>query len=197
MRRHPRDEGADTMHTLRGRLRDADGDAASFELSGQARVFEAWTDCANSSAPDQTSGQPLVLRDRLNMARIAPEMAHVSVLSRGDDGFRFRLAGSGLRQVFACDARNRRISEVEICIGDEAWADASNQALDDLTPIKGRTITDDGRIHFWLRLPLSSDGRRADMVLCHDRFLPHGADSDPEAAAKALDHAMRLDSAAA
>lgn len=181
------------MQELRGRLRDSESDAPDFELSGQARLFEAWTACARRCPPDQQ----LVHRDQLNMARIAPEMAHVCVLSRGDDGFRFRLAGSGLRQVFACDARGKRISEVEICIDDEAWADASNRALDDLVPIRGRTITDDGRIHFWLRLPLSSDGQRADMVLCHDRFLPLGAEGDPEAAAKQLDHALRLDSAAA
>lgn len=170
-------------------LRPHEARDADFELSGQARVFNVWADGLNERA--------FVDRARLNMARLAPEMAHVSVLSRGEDGFRFRLAGSGLRHAFACDARGRRISEVEICCGDEAWADASNQSLDDLVPLQGRTITEDGQIHFWLRLPISSNGQRADMVLCHDRFLPYGAGDDPEAAAKALDHALRLDAATA
>lgn len=177
------------MDKMRGRMRDVDeGEAAapSFELTGQARVYDTWAQCA--------AGRPYINRAELNMARIAPEMAHVSVLSRSEEeGFRFRLAGSGLRQVFDCDARGRRISEVDLCLGDEAWANASNQALDDRVPLQGRTITDDGRIHYWLRLPMSSDGQRADMVLCHDRYLPLGAEDDPEAAAKSLDQALRLD----
>ncbi len=182
------------MQTLRTPMREAGGEAADFQLSGQARVFDAWLACLQAGG----AVQPVVDRAQLNMSRIAPEMAHVSVLSRGDDGFRFRLAGSGLRQVFACDARGKRLSDVELCIGDEAWADASNLSLDDAVPVEGRTITQDGRIHFWLRLPMASTpGGRPDMVLCHDRFLPHGSEDDPEAAAKALDYALRLDTAAA
>lgn len=170
---------------MRGLGRDAGVDAG-FALSGQARVYNAWASCA--------AGRPFIERAELNMADIAPEMAHVSVLSRSEEeGFRFRLAGSGLRQVFDCDARGRRISEVGLCLTDESWGTASNQALDDRVPLEGRTITDDGRIHYWLRLPMSSDGRRPDMVLCHDRYLPLGSEDDPEAAAKALDRAMRLD----
>lgn len=174
------------MNTLHGRFREADD--SSFELSGQARVFDAWLASATDNA--------VVDRASLNMARLAPEMAHISVLSRDEDGFRFRLAGSALRLVFNCDARGRRLGEVDVCVGDDAWVDASNQALDDAVPVHGRSITDDGRIHLWLRLPMSSNGGRPDTVLCHDRFLPHDAENDPEAAAKALDHALRLDSAA-
>ena len=177
------------MNTLHGRFRESESDRAGFELSGQASVFETWVASASNSA--------VFDRANLNMARLAPEMAHVSVLTRNEDGFRFRLAGSALRSVFKCDARGRRLGEVEVCVGDEAWVDASNQALDDAVPLHGRSITEDGRIHFWLRLPMSSNGGRPDTVLCHDRFLPHGAEDDPEAAAKAIDHALRLDSAAA
>lgn len=178
------------MNQMRGRTRDADSDHVQFRLSGQARVYNAWAECC--------AGRAFIDRAELNMARIAPEMAHVSVLSRSEEeGFRFRLAGSGLRQVFDCDARGRRLNEVQLCIGDEAWADASNQALDHLMPVEGRTITNCGRIHYWLRLPISSNGKRADMVLCHDRYLPLGAEADPEAAAKSLDQALRLDASVA
>ncbi len=178
------------MDTMRGRMRETGPATTRFQLSGQARVYNAWTDCC--------AGRAFIDRAELNMARIAPEMAHVSVLSRNEEeGFRFRLAGSGLRQVFACDARGRRLNEVKLCIGDEAWADASNQALDHLMAVDGRTITSDGRIHYWLRLPMSSTGKRADMVLCHDRYLPLGAEDDPEAAARALDQALRLDASVA
>lgn len=171
---------------MRDQLREETIASDGLALSGQRRVYDAWARCA--------AGRAFIDRSELNMAEIAPEMAHVSVLSRSEEeGFRFRLSGSGLRQVFDCDARGRRISEVALCLEDESWANASNRALDDRAPFVGRSVTGDGRIHYWLRLPMSSDGRRCDMVLCHDRYLPLGSEDDPEAAAKALDRALRLD----
>lgn len=161
---------------------------ANARLQGQARVYRAWR--------DRLRGRSFPLKDELGPATMLGELAHVSILEQVDRCFRFRLAGSGLRLTFAREARGVCLHEFEICEGDKAWADAAQRALDTLMPVAGRSITSDGRVHFWLRLPISSDGKAADLVLCHDRFLPLDAQQDPEAAAKVADKALRLDAEA-
>ena len=60
-------------------------------------------------------------------------------------------------------------------------------------PVSGVTRMNDGTMHYWLRLPLSSDGVEADMVLCHDRYLPAEAAADPDKAAMLADLLLRRD----
>ena len=164
-------------------------DTVGSDLSGQARVYRAWR--------DRLDGADLLHRDRLDVSGMVAELAHVSIMCAAGDCFRFRLAGSALRQAFECDAKGLCLHDLEICHGDMAWAKAAHRALATRRPVAGRSITDDGHVHFWLRLPMSSNGVDPDMVLCHDRFIPVDEAADPEAAARAADRALRLDAVAA
>lgn len=165
-----------------GRLADGRGHAG---LSGQERVHRAWR--------ARAAGRGFIRRDELDLSAIGGELAHVSVLARETCGLRFRIAGSGLRHAFGREARGMRVDEIEVCEGAAAWSESALGALARTGPQSGRTRTDDGMVHYWLRLPMSSDGASVDMVLCHDRYLPAEALADPEMAARAADAALRLD----
>jgi hypothetical protein len=107
--------------------------------------------------------------------------------------FRFRLAGTGVRAAFGCEARGRSASEIELCREGVMWTELAARSLARLAPVAGRTLLPDGIVHYWLRLPMSSDGTMADLVLCHDRYLPADALDHPERAAREADLALRLD----
>jgi hypothetical protein len=154
-------------------------------LSGQAQVFKAWR--------EQLRGRDFILREELDIAAINRELAHISVLACEGGCFRFRLAGTGVRAAFGCEARGRAASEIELCREGVMWTELAAKALARLAPVAGRTRLPNGMIHYWLRLPMSSDGAMADQVLCHDRYLPADALIDPERAAREADQALRLD----
>lgn len=160
-------------------------DTLSPDLSGQSLVHQAWA--------ARLYGRAFIAREDMNLGSIACELAHVSVLALEDGALRFRIAGSGLRQTFGCESRGLQLDAVDACKDSPEWGEASVKALLRLRPVSGRTRTGDGRVHFWLRLPMSSDGVNADMVLCHDRYLPLDSLADPDRAARAADAAMRLD----
>lgn len=154
-------------------------------LKGQALVFECWT--------NRLHGRRFIAREDLDHSRLAAELAHMSVLSLEEGGFRFRLAGTALRIAFGREAKGLAPDDLVNCTGMGAWCGALRQTLESLEPIFGQTPTEDGGIHFWLRLPMSSDGVRPDLVLCHDRVLSAEQLADPERACRDADTALRLD----
>lgn len=154
-------------------------------LSGQVQVFEAWR--------RRLHGRSFILRDELDIAAINRELAHISVLACEGGCFRFRLAGTGVRAAFGCEARGRSASEIELCREGVMWTELAARSLARLAPVAGRTLLPNSIVHYWLRLPMSSDGTMADLVLCHDRYLPADALDDPERAAREADLALRLD----
>ncbi|MDP3736252.1 MAG: PAS domain-containing protein [Hyphomonadaceae bacterium] len=154
-------------------------------LSGQERVREAWR--------RRLLGRQFIHREDFNAGSVGVELAHLSILACENGRFRFRLAGSGVRAAFGCEARGLSAAEIDICRGSTMWTELAAKALARLAPVSGRTRLPDGTVHYWLRLPMSSDGVMADQVLCHDRYLPAESLDDPEAAARAADAALRLD----
>jgi len=160
-------------------------DTSRLGLSGQARVYECWE--------SRLQGRRFVTRQEVELCAMIAELAHVSVVAREDARYRFRLAGTALRQAFGREARGVDVSEFGSCDGQWAWNEALDEALDAEKAVVGRTRLPDGAIHFWMRLPMSSDGERADLVLCHDRYLPAEALYDLEAAARDADKSLRLD----
>jgi hypothetical protein len=155
-------------------------------LRGQAAVYDSWQ--------ARLHGRSFIAREDLDLSRIIAELAHVSVLEReADGGFRFRLAGTALRLAFGREARGLRSEDLNTCAGQGPWCEGLHQALDLRHPVFGQSPTLDGGVHFWMRLPMSTDGVAADLVLCHDRILPPEALTDPEQAARKANSALRID----
>lgn len=164
-----------------------DHDAAA--PSGQRKVFEAWR--------KRLRGRSFITTEDIDIPAINRELAYVSVLSCEEGRFRFRLAGTGLLAVLGGEARGKSADEIEACRGGLMWGELAARAVVRSVPVSGIARLSDGSVHFWLRLPMSSDGIAADMVLCHDRYLPAEALHDPDNAAQRADMSLRLDFAPA
>ena len=155
---------------------------------GQHKVLESWR--------KRLRGRKFILCTEIDIPAINRELAYVSVLSCEEGQFRFRLAGTGLQHVFGGEARGKTADEIDACRGGAMWAELATRAMLRSTPVSGVNKLPDGSVHFWLRLPLSSDGVEADMVLCHDRYLPQEALADPDRAAMRMDMSLRRDQGA-
>jgi hypothetical protein len=153
--------------------------------AGQRLVFDAWRSRLN--------GRSVLRRMDLDLSGIVCELAHVSLLASEAGRICFRLAGTGLRHAFGRELKGISIDELPPLAGRAAWGDSVQETLTRMRPVAGRSILEDGRVHFWMRLPMSSDGARADLALCHDRFLSSEALSDPDRAARAADRLLRID----
>ncbi len=162
----------------------------SYELvsaapSGQLKVLESWR--------KRLHGRAFIMCEEIDISAINRELAHVSVLSCEGGKLRFRLAGTGLHQVFGGEPRGKCADDIDACRGGAMWAELATRSMLRAMPVSGVTRMADGSLHYWLRLPLSSDGVEADMVLCHDRYLPAEASVDPDKAAMRVDLALRRD----
>jgi hypothetical protein len=152
---------------------------------GQQKVLDAWS--------KRLRGRSFITCEDIDIPAINRELAYVSVLGCDNGQFRFRLAGTGLQHIFGGEARGKATADIDACKGGAMWAELATRAMLRAMPVSGMTRLSDGMVHFWLRLPLSSDGIEADMVLCHDRYLPAEALADPEGAALRVDMSLRLD----
>ncbi|OYX51086.1 MAG: hypothetical protein B7Y90_02000 [Alphaproteobacteria bacterium 32-64-14] len=153
--------------------------------SGQQKVLESWR--------KSLCGRSFITCDEIDIPAINRELAYVSVLSCEDGRFRFRLAGTGLHHVFGGEVRGKTADDIEACRGGLMWGELATRALLRAIPVSGATRLADGSMHYWLRLPMSSDGVEVDMVLCHDRYLPAEALADPDRAAQRVDLSLRRD----
>jgi len=152
---------------------------------GQQKVLDAWS--------KRLRGRNFITCEDIDIPAINRELAYISLLGCEDGEFRFRLAGTGLQQIFGGEARGKATSEIDICKGGMMWGELVSRCMLRAVPVSGMTKLADGSVHFWLRLPLSSNGVEADMVLCHDRYLPAEALADPDRAALHVDMSLRLD----
>jgi hypothetical protein len=153
--------------------------------SGQTKVLEAWR--------KGLRGRSFITGTDIDIAAINRELAYISLLDCADGKFRFRLAGTGLQDVFGGEARGKATDEIDACRGGAMWAELAARAMLRGIPVSGTDRLPDGSVHYWLRLPMSSDGADADMVLCHDRYLPAEALADPDRAAQRVDMSLRRD----
>ncbi|MEL7109652.1 MAG: PAS domain-containing protein [Pseudomonadota bacterium] len=129
----------------------------------QSELVKHWrATCENGALPARECLDPGAIKAHLSAISIIEVSAHGRAT--------FRLAGSGLRQIFGRDMRGRAVSELDQTTY-EMWSLGLARALDMGQPIGGM-ITGDETSHAWLRLPLRSE-RRGAMLLCHDALIPN------------------------
>jgi len=155
-------------------------------LRAQEIIMEAWR-------RRDPSRDFIVWTEDFDFARMAPELAHISILSSDGRDFRFRLAGTGILAAFGCEPKGLAPADIDICRSSNTWSELANRALARLQPVSGRTRLEDGTIHYWLRLPMANDDGTVDTVLCHDRYLAPELGDDPDAACKEANRRLRLD----
>ncbi len=99
------------------------------------------------------------------------QLANISLVQIEEDGGepRFRLAGSGLRDILGIEARGRHLSDVPD-LPREPWVDGIGYVLASGKPAGG-TIRQENNWHSWLRLPLHNDNGQLRIVMCHDELI--------------------------
>lgn len=129
----------------------------------QSDLIRHWRACCRESL--------LPFREQLDPGKIRAHLSEVSIVELCQDGdARFRLVGSGLRKVFGCDMRGRRLAELDRATF-EMWSLGLERSREEQAPIGGM-IERTQDTHAWLRLPLRQMGNTV-QVLCHDTLIPN------------------------
>jgi len=128
----------------------------------QSELVAHWDSCRRGAA--------LPYRESLDPGAIRAHLASISIVEIEPQGqVRFRLAGSGLRDILGREMRGRLISDLDKTVS-EMWSLGLASALDRMRPVGG-LIERERDCHAWLRLPLASPGNHA-LLLCHDTLIP-------------------------
>ncbi|MEO9971726.1 MAG: PAS domain-containing protein [Hyphomonadaceae bacterium] len=133
----------------------------------QAKLLDHWHEIAK--------GDGIPRRVDLDPGKFACALGNISLVELGENGFKFRLAGSLLHDIFADVDKGGLLSEIDMAV-EEAGSASMSIALE-----TGRAVFGDrqlaGRWHSWLRLPLRDETGAARLVLCFDQITnsPSGA----------------------
>ena len=129
----------------------------------QAKILDHWHELSSEAG--------IPLRSEINPGKFASALGHISLVELGDRGFRFRLSGSLLEDVFQNAGKGRLLSEMDAAV-EEAGSASMSIALE-----TGRIVFGDrqfgSRWHSWLRLPLRDETGEARLVLCFDEITNH------------------------
>jgi hypothetical protein len=139
---------------------------AQLVLKGQRELFDYWLSSAGRRRMPARSDL-----DPLKIPRLLPDIGLIEIKGAIDDA-RFRLAGTRLHQVYGQEITGKPARDV--FAGEQAgyWHRVHESLVAQTAPlsgaIKGPAKDRDHIVLFWLRLPLSEDGRRVDRILCYD-----------------------------
>lgn len=140
-------------------------------LADQREVFEYWT-----SLKRDADGLPA--RADFKPARIVRRLPHVSLIDVAFDAarFRFRLAGTGLRDIFGEELTGKDLSQMPFGGHAQGWYEVYRQVARERRPAQGYTpLTWRDRpsmVQAWLRLPFADESGAVNVILGYDRFLP-------------------------
>lgn len=126
----------------------------------QARILDHWHEISDGAGiPDRSDIDP---------GKFGGALGNISLVELGDHGFRFRLTGSLLSEIFKDAGKGRLLSDMDVVV-EEAGTASMSLALE-----TGRAVFGDrqigGRWHSWLRLPLLDEIGVARLVLCFDEI---------------------------
>jgi len=126
----------------------------------QARILDHWHEIAD--------GTGIPHRRDIDPGKFGCALGHISLVELDANGFRFRLAGSLLSNVFRDVDKGQLLSEIDSSV-EEAGSASMSLALE-----TGRAVFGDRQIgprwHSWLRLPLCDETGAARLVLCFDEI---------------------------
>jgi hypothetical protein len=151
------------------------GDLAGFRaqlvVSQQQQLFDYWLACCD--------GQPFARRQSIRPSDIPQLLPYVSLIEADRScGFRIRLAGTLLGEVFDREITGLPVSELERMSSAGYWHRACACVLETGLPAQGAIrsprTTKDHLVQFWMRLPLSVSGDGIDQILGFDICIPSG-----------------------
>ena len=139
-------------------------------LADQREVYDYWLSLK--------SRDRLPTRADFKPGRIVRRLPTVSLVEAAFDAsrFRFRLAGTGLRETYGTDLTGLYLHEVPLGVQADHWYDIYRHVARTRQPAQGYTplLWRDrpGVVQAWLRLPFADDHGVVNVILGYDRFLP-------------------------
>ena len=139
---------------------------AQLVLQGQRELFDYWLRSAGARAMPARSDI-----DPFQVPQLLPNIGLIE-LKGGVDDAAFRLAGTGLHDIYGQEITGKRVTDV--FSGEQAgyWRRIHASVAGIGSPltgvVRGPAKGRDHVVLFWLRLPLSDDGGRVDRILCYD-----------------------------
>lgn len=143
---------------------------AQLVLTEQKQLFDYW---CTKQASDQ-----LPNRNQICPTEISGLLSNVSLIDIERDPFRFkfRLAGTRLREVYDREVTGLELSECGPDFNQDYWTRTYVHVSETGKPaqgvIRGPCADKEHLVHFWLRLPLATLDNCPAMLLCHDAIVP-------------------------
>lgn len=143
---------------------------AQLVIREQRELFDYWRSCAR--------GDRLPARADINPAAISSLLPGISIVDAGrfPEQSVYRVAGTRLREIFGREVTGKCVFDLDYGEKRKYWLAVYRKVIDDSIPmqgaVKGPVVDRDHIVLFWMRLPLSDDGRAVNKVLCHDVSLP-------------------------
>ncbi|HUF44669.1 MAG TPA: PAS domain-containing protein [Aestuariivirgaceae bacterium] len=136
----------------------------------QRQLFDYWLErAAGSSMPARRDIRP---RD---IPHLLPNVSLIEI-HRSPCRLRFRLAGTRVRDIYDREVTGLYLEDIDWGGQADYWRAAHERVADTGRPAQGvvRSLraSKDHLVHFWLRLPLVTDGPDAAMILGYDVSVP-------------------------
>ena len=143
---------------------------AQLVIPEQRQIFDYWTSrFKNGRMPSRRDINPC------DIPRLLPLVSLVDV-EKQNQRLRVRLAGTKLREYYGCDLTGTYLDEVDYGSKAEYWQSAFHRVTAGGRPaqgvVRGPGESGEHLAQFWLKLPLSEDGKNVSMILSYDAFIP-------------------------
>ncbi len=142
---------------------------AQLVIPEQKTLYDYW---CNRSGPGAIPG-----RGDISPAGFPALLPTISLLDveHTTDRYKVRLAGTGLRDIYSHELTGRYLDEFYMGCKSDYWLSVCHRLVERRRPAQGAVQMSfksrEQMVQFWLRLPLSGDGERVNMILCYDVFL--------------------------
>ncbi len=140
-------------------------------LPEQQAIYDYWrSKCARGCLPSRHDIDPSRLKAHLPMMSILEAKQE-----QGRYRFQWRLAGTGFWDLYNAEVQGRYIDELPLGDRCDYWQRVLSQVISNRRPSAGvtRPGTPLGRhlAQFWIRMPLSKNGRDVDLILGYDHLM--------------------------
>ena len=143
---------------------------AQLVIPEQLQLYDYWRSKSQERAmPSRSDIRPG------DIPRLLPQLSLIDV-EREPKRYRIRLAGTRLYDIYEREITGAYVDQLDW--GDKAgyWAAAYRRVSESARPAQGIVrspfMSKDHLVQFWLRLPLSDNGRDVTMILSYDAFMP-------------------------
>jgi len=158
-------------------LKEAGGSAATSQLAFRAQLvvreqrqlYDYWL--------AKSGERPMPARCDIAPADFPALLPSISLIDvdASEHRFRVRLAGTRLREIYDREITGSYLHDLGWGAMTDYWLSAYDRVVTACKPaqgmVRGPRESKDHLVQFWLRLPLSDDGERVNMILCYDVFV--------------------------